>query len=206
MSFKLGFGGGSKRSSQHAESSPYFTDTGFSNFNGRKLNLDPSIRGFEDTAAQQLAGIYGDTGDFIKRQSELYSSNENPYFNARVNPMREARDSALGRARMSGGLRGLSGSSFLDQNVAGLSGDFASKIGDAGALARRESLDSLLNVQNLQQFRAALSGQLGALAQQRAQRELAAFGLGKNIDSTGYEKMKSWNAEAGFNDPVYGQK
>jgi len=191
MSFDLGF----KKNKQSASQTnkPYFTDTGYSSWSGTKLNLDPSIRGFEDTMAQQLAGIYGDTGDLIKR----YSANENPYFNARVNPLLEARDSALGSARMSGGLRGLSGSSFLDKNIAGLRGDFASKIGDAGALATNESLGA---VTSLQQFRAALSGQLGALAQQRAQRELAQLGLGSQSNMSGTSSGFSFNLGGNYVD------
>lgn len=123
---------------------------------GGRVTFDPSIRSSYNSIDQELAGLYGQYGD-----------NYNRYIQARVNPLLEARDRTLGSIRTSGGLRGLSGSSFLDQNLAGTSRDYAIKEGDARALGENESIAA----------RQGLLGMRGDIANAKLQQDLAGLGL-----------------------------
>lgn len=157
-----------------------YTSNGSSIVDGR-VTFDPSIRSLQDQALQRSNAMYGEVGDAFGRYINRLEGNEGALIQARVNPVLQARDSTLGRMRTSGGLRGLGGSSFLDQNLAGTSRDFARQEGDVRSIATQESINQQAGLlMNKIATQAQLNGESYQVAQQRMQNELAGMGLAQN--------------------------
>lgn len=102
-------------SSQTSKTSPLFSGTDFSSVRGGNISLDPTIRGFEDTALQGISGAAGRFGGQISdlRRSALGSLPD--FVNAQVAPLEQQISRQQGLTERTIGQRGLSGSSFADQ-------------------------------------------------------------------------------------------
>lgn len=154
--------------------------------------IDPSIRALRESS---LTGIPGYKAQYGAALGQLNSglggvlgqlqSNQNPYIQARVNPLLQQQAKDQGALQQSNVLRGISGSSFADQSMTNLNTDYGRAIGDAGALATQESLGGqtgimgnlyAANVGNIgQQY--GMDQQYANVANQNLQQELAALGL-----------------------------
>lgn len=136
--------------------------SGNSSVVGGRVTLDPNIRKLQDQGLGRSGEMYGRLGlassDYLSKnlgtKQDLlglrgrYQGNMAGYTQARVNPILQARERASGELNRQHGLRGISGSSFANQDYSALQTDFAREEGDARALAENENLGAL--TQNIQ--------------------------------------------------------
>lgn len=210
MSLKLG---GSKGRST-STTKPYFNDTGYSTIKGRKITLDPSIRKLQDEALGNYASIYGDVGNstnrFLTQSSALrdkFAGNEGAFMNARVNPVKQATASTLGRVQQDLGRRRVGGSSFAYGTLRDIQTQGAREEGDAAALATGDiaNFENTLNTQELQalnqkaQALASITGENVQMARDRLLREMQALGLGSQTNQS--MSQISASGEAKFKMP-----
>ncbi len=154
--------------------------------------IDPSIRGMREAS---LSGIPGYKQQYSNAIGSLNSglggilgqlqSNQNPFMQARVNPLLQQQAQQQGALATSNNLRGIAGSSFGNQAMTNLNTDYGRAIGDQGALATQESLGAqtgimgnlyTANVGNIgQQF--GMDQQYSNVADQNLAQELSALGL-----------------------------
>lgn len=145
--------------------------TDFSRTSGGHTSFDPSIRALQDKSLAEtdkaISGTMGYGTTFRARSDEnkdqydkLYAeltSNQNPYIQARVNPLKEQIASSRGLIQRNQGLRGISGSSFGNDELTNFDFGASRQLGDAGSTATREALGA----------RSTTLGSLGALNQNR---------------------------------------
>lgn len=156
------------------------------------VTVDPRIRQLREMALGRIPtyrqGITDATGTLNSRlegtRAEL-ASNENPFIQARVNPLLAR--AAEGRGALSRSLvrRGLGGSSLYSSGLGNYDAAVGREIGDQRALATQEALDARTAMDQgiynsalsaLQAFQ-SLDSQEQAIAQQNLQQELASLGL-----------------------------
>lgn len=128
--------------------------TDFSRTSGGHTSFDPSIRGLQDQSLANTGALergvmgYGSTfrarsdeskGQYDKLYAEL-TSNQNPYIQARVNPLKEQIAGSRGQIQRNQGLRGVSGSSFGNDELTNFDFGAQRQIGDAGAMATNDAL------------------------------------------------------------------
>lgn len=220
MSRALGSLTGSKQKVKtEGQSSPFFRDTGYSSFDpgSRRFTLDPSIRGMEDTATQNYAGLYGDFGNaadrFLNQSSGLRSrmfGNQGGYLNAVLSPIRERFSRLRGETQQNLGLRGLSGSTFQNDALRDIDTQASREEANTTALANQDMIrmeaglnESELNALNQAAAqRAAITGETMEVARARAARELGIFGLGQQTSGT--QSGKSIGFQLGFGQPKSG--
>lgn len=191
-----------------SSAAPYFRNTGYSTVSGSTLNLDPSIRGIQDTALQQYAGQYGDIGEATNKYitglggiRSSYLGSKGALMDARVRPVLEQNASMLGGTQRNIGLRGLSGSSFGDQAMTNARTTAGRNESDARALATQDMAnfekglnDSEYNayIQKAQQL-AAITGMSLEVAKARTAQELSIFGIGSENKATAYGKSQQFD-------------
>lgn len=173
--------------------SPYFTDTGFSTTNGRSVRLDPSIRGIQDSALQNYAGLYGDFGNatdrFLTQSKGLrdsYLGNQGVLMESRLRPIREQYNQLYSNTQQDLGRRGVGGSSFGYNTLRDIRSEQALREGDVRAetTAQMAELENTLNNQELQaltsaaQQRAQVTGETLEVAKARLAQEMGLLGLG----------------------------
>lgn len=207
MSLKIG---GSKSKSQ-GSSKPFFRDTGYSSWSGKKFTLDPSIRSIQDQAMGQYAGIYGDIGQntdrFLNQSSGLrdrFIGNQGAYVNARVNPIRERFGNLRAQVQQDLGRRGLSGSSFMNDSLRDIDTQAGIQEGDARAIATQEAaqFENQLNAQELDALnqaaanRARVTGETLEVARLRVAQEMGILQLGTK--QQGSTSTMGFSAEGKF--------
>lgn len=205
--------GSKQKVSSQSESAPYFRDTGFSSWDpsSRRFTLDPSIRGMEDDATQRYASLYGDFGNasdrFLNQSSGLRTrmfGNQGGYMNAILSPIRERFSALRGQTQQNLGLRGLSGSTFMNDSLRDIDTQASREEANASALANQDMIrmeqslnESELNALNQAAAqRAAITGETMEIARARAARELGIFGIGNQ--SSGTQTGKSIGFQLGF--------
>ena len=133
--------------------------TDYSKTSGGHTSFDPSIRGLQDASMANTgaleSGVMGYGSTFRARSDEnkdqydkLYAeltSNQNPYIQARVNPLKEQIAGSRGQIQRNQGLRGVSGSSFGNDELTNFDFGAQRQLGDAGAMATHDALGSRSN-------------------------------------------------------------
>lgn len=209
----IDFGFGSKKDKGKEVTGPYFQSTGYSSYdpNSRKLTLDPSIRSLQDEGINRARGMMGELGGtFSEYRSNMLGTrdrlagNNSALTQARVNPIREQSALRQGQLQRGHGLRNISGSSFANQDLNNLAFQTSRQEGDARALAEAENISAMTGIDkdivNAAMQKVSLEAQLNGyttdIANQRLQQELAAFGLGKETNTTG--RSSGFNVGAKF--------
>mgnify|MGYP006908211106 CR=1 FL=1 len=167
------------------------------NLNGgtyTRVSLDPTIRGLRRETLgnlpgyrNQISGAYGGLDSSLGDLSQRLRSNENPFIQARVNPLLAR--AAIGRGQVSRGLsrRGLGGSSLYSSAMGNYDAAVGREVADQQALATQDAISSQLGV-DTQRYNAALSSVQAlqgldaaqqAVVAQDLQQELAALGFGQ---------------------------
>lgn len=146
-----------------------------------------------------------DRGAYEKLYAEL-TSNQNPFVQARTNPMRETIASGRGQLQRSQGLRGIGGSSFADSALENYDFGSARALGDASSSATQEALGTRTGVlgsmaglnQNRLTGENQTTGTLNTLnnnrtgiANARTSRELTSLGL----SATSEQQQRAAEAE-----------
>ncbi len=184
--------------------------TDYSKTSGGHTSFDPSIRGLQDQSLGNTAalesGVMGYGTTFRARSDEskgqydaLYrelTSNQNPYIQARVDPLKEQIASSRGQIQRNQGLRGVSGSSFGNDELTNFDFGAQRQLGDASSLATNDALgarsNTLGSLASLNQNRLAgetsMTNSLNTLNQNSTQiaRDRASLeraGLGLSADS-----------------------
>lgn len=211
-----GIKGSKQRVSSRSESRPFFRSTGYSSWDedSRRFTLDPSIRRIEDDALEKYASLYGDFGNasnrFLNQSSDLRSrvlGNQGSYLKAVLSPIRERFSALRGQTQQNLGLRGLSGSTFMNDTLSDIDSRASREESNAMALANQDlfRMEAGLNQAELDALnqaaaqRAAITGESLEVARARAARELGIFGLGSQTSGTQSGRSKSY--EFGFGTP-----
>lgn len=157
-----------------------------------KATFDPSIRALREQALGRLPdyrkGISDASGGLVSRLNQTrdeLASNENPFIQARVNPLLAR--AAEGRGQLSRSLtrRGLGGSSLYSSGLGNYDAAVGREIGDQRALATAEALAARTGL-DTQIFNSALStlqafqsmdAQEQQIASQNLMQELQALGM-----------------------------
>ena len=189
--------------------------TDFSTRTGKKLSLDPSIRGLQErglaTGAAGQAEFGRAVGDFGSNLGNLRSQlfgNQDPYMQARVAPTQERFAQERGALAQDIGRRGLGGSSFAQQAQTAQSTAQTRDLANLRAMGTQESLQAAAQIDQMLLQAAELeragdfqqAAQLQAVADQRAQTELAAvnqFGQNEVSSSRAFKIAGSAMGSAG---------
>lgn len=177
--------------------------------NNGKITIDPTIQALRMQSLQNLpgyrntlGGAYGDYSNTLGGIQSSLMSNDNPYMQARVDPLLEQQ--AQGRAQLSQGAmrRGIFGDLYAN-TLANYDTTTGRGIADQRALATNDNLKAMLGVSGSQygaatdyihQLQGLDTQQQGIAGSQLAQ-ELAALGLAK-------PDISSAISAAGFNNQV----
>lgn len=209
------FAGDSKRSGNAAADAitqsaqgPRYTNYGSSVLragNNNSVTIDPRIRAMReqglanlpgyrsqyqtasDTLNQGLGQVTGGYSDMLSR----LSGNQNPFMQARVNPLLAS--AAQSRGQLVSGLtnRGLGGSSFFGQSLSNFEDATGRRIGDAGALATQESLAAQnqglagLGAAYGNQFAGQQAGIMGQQSIDKAYTDIAQMNLEQELKALG---------------------
>ena len=186
--------------------------TPYSSIKGSHVTLDDSIRGLENQSLDQtnkaIDGTMGYLSQYRARSDEnkdqydkLYAeltSNQNPFIQARTNPMRETIAAGRGQLQRSQGLRGIGGSSFADSALENYDFGGARALGDASSTATQEALgarsNTLGSLAGLNQNRLTgenqttgvlntLNSNRTGIANSRTSRELNSLGLSSDAEA-----------------------
>ena len=192
------------RGAQAQEPKDKYTD--YSSIQGNHVSLDPSIRNLQNESLGNTgaleSGVMGYGTKFRNRSDEnagaydkLYAeltSNQNPFIQARVDPLKGQIASRRGELQRSQGLRGVSGSSFGNDELTNFDFGANRELGNATATATQEALGARsgtlgnIGAQNTSTLAGnnSITGQLNSLntnrtgiAGQRSAQELASLGL-----------------------------
>ena len=192
------------RGAQAQEPKDKYTD--YSSIQGNHVSLDPSIRNLQNESLGNTgaleSGVMGYGTKFRNRSDEnagaydkLYAeltSNQNPFIQARVDPLKGQIASRRGELQRSQGLRGVSGSSFGNDELTNFDFGASRELGNATASATQEALGARsgtlgnIGAQNTSTLAGnnSITGQLNSLntnrtgiAGQRSAQELASLGL-----------------------------
>lgn len=190
------------RKTSRSSTTPLFKGTSNSSVDGGIVSLDPTIRSLQErgiTGVGDASRALGEaTGRFGSSLGDLRSklfSGLDPYLEARVSPLKEQQALSEGAAVRNLDRRGLSGSSFRDQTLAGIATDFGRQIADQRALGTQESLRTALDIDQmlLEAKQLEASGRmkeaeyLRGIASDRANAELAIItSTGSNQSSSGF--------------------
>ena len=178
--------------------------TDYSKTSGGHTSFDPSIRGLQDQSMlrnQELeGGVMGYGTAFRARSDEnkdqydkLYAeltSNQNPYIQARVNPLKEQIAGSRGQIQRNQGLRGVGGSSFGNDELTNFDFGAQRQLGDASAMATHDALGS----------RSSTLGSLAGLNQNRLTGETQLTNTLNTLNSnrTGIAKDRAALEQAGL--------
>jgi len=156
-----------------------------------QATFDPSIRGLREQALGRLpdyrAGIgesYGALDQNLSRASDELGSNQNPFIQARVNPLLAR--AAEGRGALSRGLtrRGLGGSSLYSSGLGNYEAEVGRAVGDQQALATQESLSAKLGV-DTQRYNSALSALQAFQSMDATEQGIASQNLSQELQALG---------------------
>ena len=163
-----------------------------------KVTIDPRIRSLREQALgrlpeyrQGIGDAYGTLNNRLETTRGELASNENPFIQARVNPLLAR--AAEGRGQISRGMtrRGLGGSSLYSSGLGNYDAQVGREIGDQRSLATNEALASRIGMDTqiynsamstLQAFQ-GLDSTEQSIAAQNLQEELASLGM--NATDTG---------------------
>lgn len=171
--------------------------TPYSSISSGNVTLDPSIRAMQDQYLNQYTGATGDYTSFLNQLMGNYQGNQSAFMQAAVDPLKQAGSQALGAAAQGYGLRGLGGSSFASDSLAGLSSDIGRQIGDVQSQALNQQLGAQSGIAG-QRLGAQqqLSDYGNQVALQRFQQEMGALGLGLNQQQLLQKAFEEWQQRA----------
>ncbi len=141
MSFEFG------SKTKKGTSAPLFQTTGLLSQQDGGLSLDPSLRRPQNQILSEIGGLSAGLGRAGSQAQEQFNrlrtsleGNQGAFLQARTNPLRESFASQLGGLQRSQGLRGISGSSFANQDVQNLTSGFNRQLGDQTSLALMDTI------------------------------------------------------------------
>jgi hypothetical protein len=171
-----------------------YIDPSIRSLRERSLGRLPEYRDTLGASYGQYSSDLGGLSDSLRATSDRLRANENPFIQARVNPLLARAEQ--GRGQLSRGLsrRGLGGSSLYSSALGNYDAEVGREIGDQRALAtqyqiraQQDNISAQLGV-DTQRYNAALSSVQAlqsldtaeqAIAAQNLQQELASLGLGQ---------------------------
>jgi hypothetical protein len=182
--------------------------------------IDPRIRGLREQALQRLPGYRSaltDASGLVQSRlgatRDELASNENPFIQARVNPLMAR--AAEGRGQISRSLtrRGLGGSSLYSSGMGNYDAQVGREIGDQKALATNDALASRIGL-DTQIYNSAVSSvqalqgldqQEQSIAAQNLSEELSALGL-QGVDINAILNAAGLSMQAGqLKNETYGR-
>lgn len=189
---------------------PGYTSYGSSYAPGGLTRIDPSIRAMRHASLENLPGYRGGLmdaygglqGQFGNQQAQfgdLYGrlqSNENPFIQARVNPLMARAAQGRGLLERSLARRGLAGSSLASGAISQFNVPMEREIADQRSIATQESLGAQRAVLqdmgglSTQRYNAALSQVQALQGLDSAQQEVAAQDLQQELASLGLSQAQ----------------
>lgn len=171
----------------------------------RYTTIDPRIRALREQSLQRLPGYRSSLTDAYSTlqpglqearqgfQSNYQSlmSNQNPFIQARVNPLLQRAAAQRGSLQRSMTNRGLGGSSFYSQSLGNFERDLAGAEGDQRSLAtqealtaQRQALSDMVGIDS-QIYNSALSSIQALQGLDATEREVAAANLAQELSALG---------------------
>lgn len=176
-----------------------------------QVTLDPSIRRLQEQALARSGELSAQAGqgleEFLGQSRGLrgrLTENQGALVNARVAPILQERDMALGEAQRQAGLRGIGGSSFATQQMNSIRNLSAKAESDARAQAEMETIAALSGVDqsmlsaifNNVTLQSALNNENLEVSKARLTEELAGLGLAQGQIDMFLRSFENFNRRA----------